>query len=75
LTKLTILLRLLITGASKVMEQGRVVQYGPPWELLALADGPFARLVARTGAETSRFLHAEAERARANAASQWSVGE
>jgi ABC-type antimicrobial peptide transport system ATPase subunit len=46
------------------MEEGEVVEYGTPWELLAKQEeGAFARLVARTGAETAQFLRAEAHKA------------
>ncbi len=49
---------------NQVMEEGEVMEYGTPWELLAKQEeGAFARLVARTGAETAQFLRAEAHKA------------
>lgn len=45
---------------SQVMDEGRVVQYGKPWELLEANEGPFARLVEQTGAVTAQYLRAMA---------------
>jgi hypothetical protein len=42
------------------MDEGRVVQYGKPWELLEANEGPFARLVEQTGAVTAQYLRAMA---------------
>jgi hypothetical protein len=42
------------------MDQGRVVQYGRPWELLEASEGPFARLVEQTGPVSSQYLRAMA---------------
>jgi hypothetical protein len=43
------------------MDEGQVVQYGSPWELLGEKEGAFARLVEQTGEETAQFLHTAAQ--------------
>lgn len=45
-----------------VMDEGRVLQYGPPGDLLA-TEGPFARLVDQTGAVSAQYLRSMARRA------------
>jgi ABC-type multidrug transport system fused ATPase/permease subunit len=45
----------------QVMDEGQVVQYGSPWELLGEKEGAFARLVEQTGEETAQFLHTAAQ--------------
>lgn len=44
------------------MDEGRVLQYGPPGDLLA-TEGPFARLVDQTGAVSAQYLRSMARRA------------
>lgn len=51
----------------QVMEEGRVVQYGSPHELLEDEQGAFGRLVNQTGTSTAQFLRAEARRTAENA--------
>jgi hypothetical protein len=46
------------------MDEGQVVQYGSPWQLLEEKEGAFAQLVEQTGDETAQFLHTAAQQRR-----------
>ncbi|KAJ1920449.1 hypothetical protein H4219_001286 [Mycoemilia scoparia] len=44
-----------------VLDQGRVVEFGEPWELLQDSSGWLSRIVAETGPETAKALRSAAE--------------
>ena len=48
-----------------VLAQGKVVESGPPAELLQVADGAFSAMVRQTGTYQAQRLHDMAQRAAA----------
>ena len=58
-----------------VMDQGRVAELGPPWELLQRRGGALSRLVAAAGPAAEAALRSAAERAAAGRAAGEEEGE